>query len=219
LAKESSTADRGRVVGHEIGAEFVALVDGSPQRSAGRFEGETHGIAQAAGEDLRRSAGGIDLPHRSPALLCGNAVLHGVAVRSDADIEPPPVGAGDEALVPMVIDPAGGQGADDASGAADPRRAGDVGEDQQAVAVGDVERVANEGHPERSVQSGDERRPGFRDAVAVGIAQQGDAVRAGYRGPRSFWNTLNKNPLMPLPSSGFGGAFVSATRMSPFGCM
>ena len=35
--------------------------------------------------------------------------------------------------------------------------------------------------------------------------------------PAFFWYRLKNHPLMPLPSSGLGGAFVSATRTSPLG--
>jgi hypothetical protein len=35
--------------------------------------------------------------------------------------------------------------------------------------------------------------------------------------PAFFWYRLKNQPLMPLPSSGRGGALVSATSTSPFG--
>ena len=35
--------------------------------------------------------------------------------------------------------------------------------------------------------------------------------------PAFFWKSLKKNPLIPLLSSGRGGALVSATSTSPFG--
>jgi hypothetical protein len=35
--------------------------------------------------------------------------------------------------------------------------------------------------------------------------------------PAFFWKYLKNHPLMPLLSSGRGGAFVSATSTSPFG--
>jgi hypothetical protein len=39
----------------------------------------------------------------------------------------------------------------------------------------------------------------------------------GTAAPARFWNILKNHPLIPLPSSGRSGAFVSATRTSPFG--
>jgi hypothetical protein len=35
--------------------------------------------------------------------------------------------------------------------------------------------------------------------------------------PAFFWKRLKNQPLIPLLSSGFGGAFVSATSTSPLG--
>ena len=35
--------------------------------------------------------------------------------------------------------------------------------------------------------------------------------------PAFFWNSLKNHPLIPLPSSGRGGALVSATSTSPLG--
>ena len=35
--------------------------------------------------------------------------------------------------------------------------------------------------------------------------------------PAFFWYRLKNQPLIPLPSSGLGGAFVSATSTSPLG--
>jgi hypothetical protein len=39
----------------------------------------------------------------------------------------------------------------------------------------------------------------------------------GVPAPARFMNCFISQPLTPLPSSGLGGAFVSATRTSPLG--
>ena len=119
----------------------------------------------------------VDLPDRGAAFLLGHAVLGDVGIGADPDIEPP-VGAGDEAFGPMVV-PFRRKPGDR------PRRRGDrgcgriVGEGDQRVGIGDVERVAEQGHAERRGEAGEVGRPHLRDAVAVAVAQQSDPVRAG----------------------------------------
>src|SRR6187455_631651 len=57
-------------------------------------------------------------------------------------------------------------------------RAGHIGEGHHAVGVADIERVAQQRHAERLVQSLHENFTLFRDPIAIGVAQQRDAVRA-----------------------------------------
>ena len=56
-----------------------------------------------------------------------------------------------------------------------------VGKGDQSVGIGDVERVADQGHAERRGEAGDIGVADLGDAVAVGVAQQGDAVGARHR--------------------------------------
>jgi hypothetical protein len=63
-----------------------------------------------------------------------------------------------------------------------------------------------------------------RKAVRVSATPSPSASRSsvmrlalGTAPPAFFWNTLKKKPLIPLLSSGRGGALVSATSTSPFG--
>ncbi len=54
------------------------------------------------------------------------------------------------------------------------------------------------------------------DAVAVGIAQQGDAVGARHRAPALLHEQAINQPSMPLAIIRLlGGALVSATSTSP----
>jgi hypothetical protein len=53
-----------------------------------------------------------------------------------------------------------------------------VGEGHQRVGVADIERAVEHRHAERVVQAVEEHVAGLGDAVAVGIAQQGNPVRA-----------------------------------------
>ena len=61
-----------------------------------------------------------------------------------------------------------------------------VGEGDHAVGIADIERVPQQRHSERLVQSRKKRLPGFRDAVAIGVAQQRDAIRADPGGGRAL---------------------------------
>ncbi len=55
-------------------------------------------------------------------------------------------------------------------------------------------------------------------AVAVRVAQQRDAIGARHARAGASSSSISMTmPLMPLPSSGFGGALVSATSTSPLG--
>jgi hypothetical protein len=65
-AIKAALADRGQIVGDEIVAELVALVDYGPEDVAAGVEGEAVGIAQAAGEDAGRARLGVDLQDRGP---------------------------------------------------------------------------------------------------------------------------------------------------------
>ena len=76
-----------------------------------------------------------------------------------------------------LISPAG-NAATLVPGGGDLRLAGAVGETKQRIGVGDVEVVAHQRHAERRRQPGQEYGSGLGDAVAVGVAQQDDAVGA-----------------------------------------
>ena len=68
--------------------------------------------------------------------------------------------------------------ADRPAGPGDPGRALGVGEGDDAVGVADVEAAVDERHAERLVQAVEEGLADLGDAVAVGVAQQRDPVRA-----------------------------------------
>ena len=59
----------------------------------------------------------------------------------------------------------------------------------------------------------------FSSATPSPSASRNSVMRfaLGVTDPAVFMNSFCMNPRMPLPSSGFGGAFVSATSTSPFG--
>ena len=78
--------------------------------------------------------------------------------------------------------PAGLEGGESPPRRGDAVRARRIGEGHHAVGVADIERVAHERHAERLVQSLHENFALFGDAVAIRVAQQGDAVGAVAKG-------------------------------------
>ena len=101
---ECAVFHRSQVVGDQVGAEFIALVDDGPQRAAFRFEGQPVRVAEAAREDAPAPTSAVDFPDRRPIFLRFDTVLGDVAVRTDADIEQRAISTGCQALGPVVID-------------------------------------------------------------------------------------------------------------------
>jgi len=122
----------------------------------------------------------VDLPDRGAAVLRRDAVLGGIAVGADGDVEVAAVRRGDDVLGPVMIDRPAGQIGHLHTGRGDPGVAVAIGKAQQRIGVGDVEVVADERHAERRGEALEEHRAGLGHAVAIGIAQQGDAVGAGH---------------------------------------
>src|SRR5687767_3525426 len=79
-AVESAVANRGHVIGNEIAAELVALVDGDPQRSGARLPRHPDGIAEPTRENAMRAAREIHLPDRGASYLVLHSVIARVAV-------------------------------------------------------------------------------------------------------------------------------------------
>ena len=121
----------------------------------------------------------IELMDRCTPLLGIHAALADIAERADPCIELAPVGTRQQAARPMAaglerceLPPRRGD-------AAGPRG---VGEGHHAVGVADVERVAQQRHAERLVQSLQKNLADLGYAVAIRIPQPGDAVRADPHG-------------------------------------
>jgi len=79
-AVESAITNRCDVVGNEIGAELVPLVDRDPESARLRFPGETDGIAKTAREYAMGAGSAIDFPDRCATVFVQDTVLGGVAV-------------------------------------------------------------------------------------------------------------------------------------------
>ncbi|CAN6484249.1 unnamed protein product [Victoria cruziana] len=181
-AVEAAVAHRAHVVGHQVVAQFVALVDRHPQRAAVRLPGHADRIAQAAGVDALRAALRVDLQDGRAPLLGLQAVLGDIAVGADADVQLAAIGTGDQALGPVMVARAGRQLGHLGRRAFEPRQLGVVGPAQQRIGVGDVEVLADQGHAQWRVEAFGEDEALVGNAVAIGVAQQRDAVGAGTAG-------------------------------------
>ena len=70
-----------------------------------------------------------------------------------------------------------------------------IGEAHDRVGIGDVEVVADKRHAERRVEVFEENGSRFRNAIAVGVAQERDAVRARDAGPRPLLRHVQETSL------------------------
>ena len=121
----------------------------------------------------------VELVDGRPALLGGHAALADIAERAHPGEELEPIGARQQAPRPM---PAGFELSHLPPWRIDAARARRVGEGDHAIGVADVERIAQQRHAERLVQALKKHLSSFGHAVAVRVAQQGDAVRADPHG-------------------------------------
>ena len=177
-AVKTAVLQSGHIVRDEVAAELVPFVDRGPELAALRLPGEPDRIAQAGGKHPCPPRHRIDFEDRRPALFISDAVLTGVAVGPDGDVEMRAVWARDDVLGPMIIDGAGRQIGHLHRGCGDRRLPILIGKPQQGIGVGDIEVVTHQGHAEGRIEPGQEGRLRLGHAVAVGIAQQHDAIGA-----------------------------------------
>ncbi|MNE39443.1 hypothetical protein D3C80_1333990 [compost metagenome] len=102
----------------------------------------------------------------------------------------------------MVV-AAGGQVRDLDRGGVDARLAGLIGDGDHGVGVGDEQALADQSHAEGRHQAGQEDGLGFGHAIAVGVAQQGDAVRAGRARARLAHDAALEPAAYAAPAAGF----------------
>ena len=176
-AVEGPLADRGQVVGDQLRADLVALVDHGPEGAGGRLDGQGGRVADAGGDGAPRAGDAVHGPDHGPLLLDRHAALADVRVGADADIESLAVGAGGQGLGPVVVD-LRRQARDPLGRGGDAGLAVLVREADQLVLLGDVEVAVDEGEAVGGVQVVDEDGADLGSAVVVRVAQQGDAVAA-----------------------------------------
>ena len=86
-AIKGAVADGSDVIGHQIGAELIALVDRYPQLARLRLPGEANRIAHTAREDAMFACRAIDFPYRGTSLFVQDAVFAFVTVRPNRRVE------------------------------------------------------------------------------------------------------------------------------------
>src|SRR5256885_13915607 len=105
---EPSIFHGGQIVRHEVGSEFVTLIDNGPKRAARRLESQPVGIAQPHGKQAPATGSAINLPDRGTVLFGLHAVLGDVAIGSYANVQQRAVLTGHQTFGPMVTNrPAG----------------------------------------------------------------------------------------------------------------
>ena len=178
-AVETAFPHAGEVVGHQLVAQFVALVHHDPELTGARLPLQADGVAQAAGIYFLAGAIGVDFENISAAHLVLSPVLLHVRARAHRHVNFGAVGVGQQVTGPVVVVAALGQVEDALTIARDfggPRL---VGEAQHAVGVGHVEVIAHHQHAKRLAETfGEEGGAQVGLAVVVGVAQQRDAVCA-----------------------------------------
>ncbi len=118
----------------------------------------------------------IDLPDIRPAFFCSNAILADIAVGTDGHIKLRTIGIGDDVLGPVMVDGAGRKIDDLFAFFRNTCFAVMIGKAQHGIGISDIQRVAEKRHAERRVQPGDEDVPLVGNPIAIGVAQQGDAI-------------------------------------------
>src|SRR5690606_24424192 len=124
------------------------------------------------------AGGGVDLPDHGAAGLGNHAAFGDVAVGADAHVQEAAIGTGGHRLGPVVVDLGRELGERFRRRGAGLGRARAVVEAHHGILVGDVQVVADQREAIRGVEVLGEHRLHFVVAVAVGIAQQGQAVAA-----------------------------------------
>src|SRR5450830_105890 len=106
---ETTITHRRQVVGHQIAAQFLTLVDHDPQLAGGRFPCHAVGVAQSRGKDTCLTTASIHFPDRCPSLLDSHATFGDVTVRADGHVKPTAVEAGNQVFRPVMVDLSGRQ--------------------------------------------------------------------------------------------------------------
>ena len=167
---------RREVIGHQVAADFVALVHHRPKGASVRRPAHAVRVAQATCKYPVGAAFWVYFPDRGAAFLGLHAVFRHVAVGAHGDKKFAAIRAGDNVFRPVVIDGAAGQINDLDRRGADAGLSGLVRDLHQRIGIGNVQVAAHQRHAKRRIQVLQENRAGFGLAVAVHIAQQRDAV-------------------------------------------
>jgi len=180
---EDSVLHRGHIVGHQVAADLIAFVDGSPECTALRLPGKAIGVAQARGKDVRTACCWINFPDGGAVDLVFHTVFAGIAIGADRDIQTRTIAAGDYIFGPVMVDRTCGQIKHFYTGLIDLSFAGVIGKAHKFIGIGNIKIVADERHAKGRIQPLQEDCSRFHNAVTICVAQQGDAISARYARP------------------------------------
>ena len=107
-AVEGALLDRGQVVGDQVRADLVPLIDDGEQLSRAGLDRQVRWVARSAGVNPLGAGQPVDFVDGRASLLDGHPVLGDVAVRADAHVELRSIGADHHRLGPVVVDRACG---------------------------------------------------------------------------------------------------------------
>jgi hypothetical protein len=148
-AVEDAIAHRSQVVGHQVAADLVALVDHRPERAGPGRPAHAVGVAQAGGEHAVLAGFGVHFPNGGAAGFGLHAALADVAVGAHGHVELAAVGIGDDVFGPVVVDGAGRKVHDLDGRRRDAGLARLVGKAHDGIGVGHVKIIAHQHHAER----------------------------------------------------------------------
>ena len=138
--------NRREVIGRGVRTQLIALIHGGPKIPRLGFIGETIGVAQTRCEDAERFLFGEDFEHIGAIFFGLQAVFANVAIGPDRHEQCLLVRRGNDVTRPVIVRHARGQRHNLLALGGDLRIAFLIGEGQQGISVGDVERVADQFH-------------------------------------------------------------------------
>ncbi len=170
-AIESAFAHRRKIVGHEIGPEFVPLVDDRPQFPGLGVEVQSVRVAQTRRKDPRRAGRAIDLPDRGAALFSLEPALAGIGIGADGRVEEAAVRAQCKVLGPVMVDRPARKRREHGRLGIDLRLAELIGIGKDRIGRRDIQRAFVPGYAERRRQAGQKIAALVDLSIPVGIAQ------------------------------------------------
>ncbi len=167
---------RSQVVGHQIAANLVALIDHRPQGACAGRPTQAVRVAQARRKDAVSARDAVDLPDRGAAGFRFHAAFADVAVGAHRDIQLAAVRTCNDVFRPVVIDRPARQVEQFCRCRGNAGLAGLIGKADHGIRIGDIKIIADQRHAKRRVQVRKEHRADFCLAIAIRIAQQRDAI-------------------------------------------
>jgi hypothetical protein len=137
-AVECALLHRGHVIGHQVVAKSVALVNGGPEASGLRLPVQAIRVSKATRENGRLPGSGIDGQDRGAMLFILHAVLRDIAIGADRHVKHLRAGITDDIFGPVVVNSASRKLGHYRTGISEANYARLVVEAQQRIRIGDV---------------------------------------------------------------------------------